>query len=483
MNPETFNIFFYFLPEIALAASAIILNILNSGEKVNRYSYHIFLSGTALSLIFSLSQAYFFPQQLFSGAFSADHYSYGAKVILSSAILFSAAVLNSSKTSPNKLVLQLVSFTGVLMMTGVSNIFIFFFAVQVILIPFYLLIHNFIKPVKKYYVTGSIFSGVMLYGFTLLYGLTGKTNFTDIAYSLSFDPVNSLVLNLAIVLIFTGIFFFTLSVPVNIISPAIAGKTDLSAVFHFTVIISAAVLFSAARFIFTVLHDLNNFLMIPGEINFQPEVNWKLLIIIVSCCSVIAGNFVLLWTYDLKKIFSFIIISQTGFLFIALISGTLNGVAVFITGLTVFAVNSAGIIYCLKVIAENHNAVKTSDLKGLGKHDKLIFISFVYFLASSAGFPLTAGFNLRLMFFSQPGINDISWLPPVSIISSLVFIYFIYKLTALIFSSASTARDNKKGTYRHFILLILLFYSIFASIFISPVIDWAKYCSNFIGIQ
>lgn len=481
MNPETFNIFFYFLPEIALAASAIILNILNSGKKVSRFSYHIFLSGAILSLIFSISQAYYFPQLLFSGALSADHFSYGAKLILSSAILFSAAVLNSKNTSPNTLVLQLVSFTGALFLAGVSNIFMIFFALQLMLVPFYLIMHKTIRPAKKYFITGSIFSGMLLYGLTLLYGITGRANFTEIAQSLSFNPVNTLVLNLSVVLILTGMLFFTLAVPVNVISPKISENIGLSSVFQFTVINTIAVLLLAARFIFIIFHDQNNFVTIPDAINFLPEVNWKLLIIIVSCCSVISGNFVLLWTYDLKKIFTFIVISQSGLLLIALTSGSVIGIAAFITGITVFAANSAGIIYCIKVIAENYKAVKTSELKGLGKNDKLIFISLIYFLASSAGFPLTAGFNLRLILFSLPGLNEMSWLAFVSIFSSLVFIYFVYKLTILIFNSSSTVQNNHKGTNRHFILLILLFYSIFASIFISQVLDWAKYCSNLFG--
>ena len=102
---------------------------------------------------------------------------------------------------------------------------------------------------------------------------------------------------------------------------------------------------------------------------------------VISAVSIIAGNFIILWQYDLKKkIVTYIIISQAGYILIGIISGSPEGISAMNFNLAVFAINSLGLFYCIKLVGLRYSVSDIAGLKGLGKNDKLLFLSFIFFL-------------------------------------------------------------------------------------------------------
>lgn len=483
MNQETINILFNFLPEITLSLTVLILNLFgNSAKKGNPFLYFVFTGGILFSVLFSYMQVYFAPQQLFGGMFLADHYSYGARVVLSSVMAVSSISFFGKKSQPIEFTLILVSYTGALLAVSASNIFMMFISMQIMVIPLYLLAYYHLKPAIRYFIFSSLFAAVMLYGITLLYGITGTGEYSSISKFLSFNPVNTLILILSVLLIVSGLAFTSLLAPFNLSFPLLSKNLKTGHFVQFSLINVIAVLFVLARFIFSVLHDHNVFVSSPEQISFISGVNWKLLLAIISVCSIIAGNLVILWQYDLKKIAAYIIISQSGYLLLGIISGSAAGLAAFITGIVVIAINSLGMIFCINQINTVYGITETKGLKSIGRNDKFLFLTFIFFLVSSAGFPLTAGFNSKLILYSLPNLENYFWLIAAGIISSVVFLYFIFRLTMLIFAGQNTQISPKIGTRPPIILLILLFSAIFFSIFVSPLLNWADYCSNLFGI-
>jgi NADH-quinone oxidoreductase subunit N len=394
----------------------------------------------------------------------------------------SAISFFDKKSQPFEFTLILVSYIGALLAVSSSNIFMMYISLQIMVIPLYLLIYYELKPGIKYFIFSSLFAAVMLYGITLLYGITGTGDYSSISKFLSFNPVNTLILILSVILIVSGLAFTSLLAPFNLSFPLLSKKLKTGHFVQFSLINVIAVLFVLGRFIFTVLKDHNTFISSAEQITYISGVNWKLLLAVISVCSVIAGNLVILWQYDLKKIAAFIIISQAGYLLIGIISGSAAGLAAFFTGIVVFAINSLGIIFCINLINNRYNVTETAGLKSLGKNDKFLFLAFIFFLASSAGFPLTAGFNSKLILYSLPNLDNYFWLIAAGIISSVVFLFFIFRLSVLIFSGQNTQNSPKIGTLPAIVLLILLFPIILFGIFVSPLLEWANYCSNLFGI-
>ena len=483
MNQETFNILFNFLPEITLALTVLILNVFASSDKnESPLAYSVFITGVILSALFSYAQAYYAPQQLLGGVFSADHYSYAARVILGSVMAISALTFFDKRSQSLEFSLILVSFIGALLAVSTSNIFMLFVSLQVMVIPLYLLVYYELKPAIRYFIFSSMFMAVMLYGITLLYGLTGSGEYSLISKYLSFNPFNTMILILSVVLITSGLSFISLLAPFNLSFPVIGSKLKTAHLVQFALVNVIAVLFVLGRFIYSTLHDQNTFLSSAEQISFMSGVNWKLLLAVISVCSILAGNLVILWQYDLKKIAAYIIISQSGYLLIGIISGSMAGLAAFISGAVVFAINSLGILLCINLITKSYSVTETAGLKALGKNNKLLFLSFIFFLTSSAGFPLTAGFNSKLMMYSLPNLESYFWLLASGIISSIIFLFFIFRLSVVIFTGKNPLNSPKIGTLPLIFLLFLLFSTILFGIFVSPLLNWANYCSNLSGI-
>lgn len=488
MNQEIFNILFNFFPELTLALTVIILNIPQGiGSKNNRYSYYIIISGILLSALFSLMQVCFAPQLLFSGTISADHFAYSGRVILTFGMLVIALGFYDKDYS-NDLSLVLVSVIGALLSVSSSNLFVLFISLQVMVIPLYLIIHYEIKPAIKYFIFSSIFMAVMLYGLSLIYGITGFGNYIEVSKFLSFNPYNELVIIIALIFVISGFTFLILTAPYNLNFPVLAEKIKLPHLAQFAIINVIVVVFVMARFFITVFHDSNTFITNVNQYNFITGINWQLMIAIISAISIIAGNFIILWQINLKKIVTYIIISQTGYILIGIISGSPDGISAIIFNMIVFAINSLGLLYCIKLINLRYNVNDIDSLKGRGKtqkqvrNDKLLFLSFIFFLLSSAGFPLSAGFTGKILLYISLWNTSFFWLIAVGILSSAVFLYFIFKLSIVIFSGQNSLKSSKNETLSLIILLILLIPNILLGFYFEPVLNWAKYCANFFGI-
>lgn len=489
MSQETLNIIFNFLPEITLAISVIILNIIQGfNSKPAKSGYIIFLSGAALAALFSLLQAYYAPQQLFNGIITADHFSYAGRVILLLTMLVSVLAFYSDSEVESNYTLILCSLIGALLSISASNIFVLFIALQVMVIPLYLLIYypkdvsHELKPAVKYFIVSSMFMAVMLYGITLIYGITGMSGYIDIAKFLSLNPFNTLALIIAVIMITTGFTFISLLAPYNLSFPLFSRKLNITHIAQFAVINVITILLVISRFFVTVFQDLNTFVNGADQYYLISGVNWQLMLAIISSVSIIAGNFVILWQYDLKKIVAYIIISQAGYILMGIISSSPAGMTASVFNLIVFAINGLGLLFCIKLISDRYSINDTISLKGLGKSDKFLFLSFIFFLISSAGFPLSAGFTGKIMLYISVGSTSYFWLIAVGILSTAVFLYFIFRLSLSIFTGKNAQKPPKFETLSLIILLILLLPNILLGIYFEPVLNWVNYCSNLFGI-
>jgi len=480
LNREIINILFNFLPEISLALTIIILNVTSGLKTKSGTGYFIFIAGITGSVISAIAQAYYFPQSLFSGVIAADHFAYGARVIITSAMLFVAIAL-CDKESLNDLSLVLISAIGALLSVSSSDIFVLFISLEVMIIPLYLLIYYSIRPAIKYFITSGVFMAAMLYGFTLLYGISGTGNMTEIAKFLSFNPYNNLVLIIAVILVTSGLSFISLSAPFNLSFPMLTEKIRIPHLAQFAVINITAILFVMLRFFTTIFHDYNTFINDPAYYNIINSVNWQLMLAVISGISVVAGNFIILWQYNLRKIFSYIIIAQAGYILMGIVSAKPDGINASIYNIMIAVINSLGLLYTIHLINQKYSVTEITGLKGSGRNDKFLFLSFIFFLISLAGFPLSGGFTGKIMLYISLGSTGYFWLIASGILSSAVFLYFIFRLSISLFSGYNVKNSAKTETKQVLILLFLIITDILSGFYIEPFLNWVKYISITIG--
>jgi NADH-quinone oxidoreductase subunit N len=315
-----------------------------------------------------------------------------------------------------------------------------------------------------------------------MFGICGTTGYYGISEYLSANSFNPLTLIVSVLLLVFAVGFRMMLFPFNFLFPALAEKIPIRhlALISVTSVITAAIVL--VRFFLTVFHDGNSFITGTGDYSIIPGVKWQLLISIISAASMITGGLVILWQRNLKKILAFIMISQAGNLLSGLACVSPEGTTAFLFNLVVMFITLIGLLFCISVFEDKFKAVTIDDLKQKGKSEPLLFFSFVFFICCTAGLPLTSGFSGRLMLIIAAISRDLLWLAAISILSSFVMFYFIYKITYAIFGGKPALEQVQLESHRKFILLVLLVPAILFGFYLSPLLNWVKFGAIILGI-
>lgn len=476
MNTEISNILFNFLPELALAAAIIILNIseFKPGQFKGLVKW-IVLTGFASAIFAAAIQAYSAPQFMFGGLWVSDHFSYGAKLMILSAGLL--IFLAADKSDSAQYSAMLLSVIGAVSAVSSANLAMMFVSLEIMSIPLLMLMGGSIRIRIKYFIYSAVTSAILLFGISLLYGLGGSMDYATIARTLSSGGVNTLTL--AAVLIFiTGGIIFKAGLPLfNFSVPYAAKESAYSTIGIMLITSSIAALFTLSRFYVTAFHDYSSFITEANSYLFIEGINRQLLAAIISAAAVITGNFVMLWQHDLKRILVFFTISQSGLLCATISAQSPEGTAALLFYSIIFAVNTGGMLSLFSYIEHTYGFTRLEELKSLAVSSPFIAVAIMIVTASAIGLPLTGGFTGRLLAYSALASSNLSWLAGLSILSSLPMFYFAFKLARSMYAKSNTTVSVKTETLSVIILLFLMLVIFLTGLFAAPFYDWAKYCS------
>lgn len=483
MNQEIINNLFNFLPEIILFTAILTLNFISLLRKGNSaVNYSVFIGGVILSAVFSLIQAGCAPQLVFGGLIVIDPFAYFGRVMISiSVLLISLVFFNSSSIVTEYTKILLFQAAAMLAVSSV-NFVILLVSVEVMSITLFLLLAGRITLIMKYFVYSAVTTCVMLYGFTLLYGITGSAGYYEMSSSLSSVPFNPLTLSISVVMILAGLFFKMMLPPFNFSFPLLAKNIEIRhlSLFLIPVIISGALVIT--RLTLMVFHDSNSFESGIEDYRLLADVNWVYLVSAIAGLSVLTGNLVILWQYNLKKIVTFITIGQAGYLLFGLVSASQEGTTALLYNIITAGSCITGLLYSVFLIEKNSGLTGINDLKGLGKSDPFLLIMFLFFLLLAAGLPLTGAFSGRVMLFEALASQGRIVLIGIAVLSSAGFYYFIFRSSLLFFKNSAEINYCKTETFHKIILLLLLLPAILPGVILTGFWNWLRFCSVIFGI-
>ncbi|MCI0449379.1 MAG: hypothetical protein L0Y79_06280 [Chlorobi bacterium] len=488
MEQEIINNLWNFLPEITLAFAIIILSFLPLLlKKSSKLILSFFLLFLVLTLVFALLQIYIPQQFLFNGTFVIDRFaSYGKILIIITTIIISVFLIINNKLQINGPPLLLIPSIalGSMLAVAASNLIALFISFELINISLYLLIYSKRKISIKYLITGLAVSGLMLYGITILYGLSGSMDYNIISKFLSENKYNYSTLIISVLLISSGLAYKILIFPFNIIYPSIAEKSESAATSVISIPAVIAGFSVITRFFLTIFNDTGSFSSSETAYRLIFTTKWDLFLAVLSAASIIIGNFVILWQTNLKRITAFTIISSCGYLLMGLISASPEGTAYLLAGLVIYSINSLGLIFCVELIESKFKITDIRSIKGIGLHSKILFIPFTIFIISSVGIVLTSGFIMKLLLFSSVISTPYYWLMIFGVLSQLVSMYFFFKLIVTLFQRKISGESIavRLETGNKIILLLLTIPSILLGLYFSPLLDFARYCSMIFGM-
>ena len=323
--------------------------------------------------------------------------------------------------------LIIASVLGMMVMASARDLISIFIALELLSIPAYMLAawkKNAAKGNEagiKYYLMGVFASAVMLYGMSLIYGLTGSTLLADIAGRLgSIEDTSAPIVTLAIVFVLVGFGFKVSAVPFHAWAPDTyeGAPTPVTAFFAAAPKVAAIALFT-------------RLLIEPfGHLAHQ----WQQIIIVSSILSMSLGAFAAITQSNIKRLMAYSSIGHIGYALVGLASGTQEGVRGVLIYMAVYIVMNIGtfaVILCMRQQGRMVEEIK--DLAGLSRTNPLLAGAMAVFMFSMAGIPPMAGFFSKLYVFLAAIEAQLYTLAVIGVLTSVVGAYYYLRIIKIMY--------------------------------------------------
>jgi len=354
------------------------------------------------------------------------------KLIVSLAALFAvlhAWTIKQSRPLPlDWLPIFLALLLGLYLMAMSVNLLAIYLSIELVSLSSYLLTalardRKASEGGIKYLLFGAVSSAIMLYGMSLLYGLTGTLDLTSSVVEAELAKNSLYVVYLAGILTLSGIFFKLSLVPFHVWTPDTydAAPTPIAA--FFSVGPKAAALLVLMR-VLTALPT-----------NFQTPLA------VVALASITLGNLSALWQTDAKRLLAYSSIAHAGFLLVGIVAFNETGfeAATFYIATYLF-INLAAFLLIDLLAQQRGGSLTLQEFSGLGTTQPLISVVLTLIMIALAGLPPTVGFTAKLLAFSalleayQTSANG--WLLAlfgIGLLNVVISLFFYLRIPLLLF--------------------------------------------------
>ena len=487
----------YYIPEIYLSALFLVLIL---ADLIFRPKKHHLLSVTSLiglagSLWFIWQQHAIVGQEIFFGMYVVDEFAIFFKYffvlsgILTVLLSMSSDELNSRISGLGEYYVLVVGMViGMVMMASSTDLVMILVSMELVSLAAYVLT-GYLKREKrsteaslKYLVYGAVSSGLMIYGFSILYGLTGETNISEISsvlLSRGYDPVTLMI---ASIMILAGIGYKVGVVPFHFWSPDVYEGAPIPVTAFLSVASKAAGFALLIRFFYVAVpHGAETGALTPGS-------EWLLLLMVLSVASMIYGNVVALWQKNVKRLLAYSSIAHGGYILLGIIVMDELGTQATLFYMLSYLFMNFGAFLVAVIIANKAGSENIDDYRGLGRRMPLAGAAMTVFLISLVGLPPTVGFVGKLMIFSALLAKGsvFVWLALVGILTSVISLYYymLIPLNMYLRESKQPLPDTiKAGFLPQLVTAGLMLLTLYFGLFFTPLSDFARYAVTLFGNQ
>lgn len=463
------------LPEIILVLGSFFVLLLGV-FKENSYKILNFLVLTTLFIIiFFLIFQFNEKKNFFSNFYNIDPFVNFIKLLILGSIIFTLLLTKQYLEKQNLLkfeflVIILLSAVGMFVMVSASNLIVFYLGLELQSLCLYIMASINTKSSKssesglKYFVLGSLASGLLLYGCSIVYGFSGTLNYTEIS---KFSSTETISLKFGLVFILCGIAFKVSAVPFHMWTPDVYEGSPTAVTTFFAIAPKVAAI---AAFV--------KFLNVP-YINYFNE--WKLLLLILSCASMFLGAVAAIAQSNLKRLMAYSSISHVGFILAGVTISTLEALNAVVIYTFIYVIMNIGIFSCILALKRKENYYENIfDLSGISKNHPLLALSFTILLFSLAGIPPLAGFFAKLYIFLAIIEQKMFYFAAFGLICAVIAGFYYLRLIKIIYfdpPKENFDQINSKGLKISIILstLIVLLFFIQPSFLTEITSDVIKY--------
>jgi NADH-quinone oxidoreductase subunit N len=276
----------------------------------------------------------------------------------------------------------------------------------------------------KYFVLGALSSGMLLYGASLVYGMTGSVSFSGIASVLK--DGTSLGVIFGLVFILAGLAFKISAVPFHMWTPDVyeGAPTPVTAFF------AAAPKIAAMALLVRVVEQA--FPHITGQ--------WQQIIVFIAIASMGLGAFAAIGQQNIKRLLAYSSIGHVGFALVGLSAGTAGGVEGVAIYMAIYLVTTLGTFGCVLAMRREGGYVEDiDDLAGLSKTHPMMAFILAMLMFSLAGIPPLAGFFAKWYVFVAAVEAKLYALAVIGVVTSVVGAYYYLRIVKIMYFDEAKA--------------------------------------------
>ena len=422
------------LPELVLVGAAFALLLLDLFiDERRRVVTHVLAIAALLAVAALIAAGVGGHGTVLNGMFvrdtMADVLKIAACVITALSLMYAWPFLRERDLYKGEVaVLMLFAVAGMMLLISAGSLVMVYLGLELLALCSYALValdrdsSLSSEAAMKYFVLGSLASGLLLYGMSLLYGATGTLDLAQLNAAVAGSGETTLLL-MGTVFLVAGIAFKFGAAPFHMWLP----DTYHGAPTPITVFIGSAPKLAAFAMAFRLL-----------EAGLGPlDERWRLLLAGLAVLSLVIGNVVALVQVNLKRMLAYSTVSHVGFLFLGLAAADAEGYAAAMFYAITYAIMSTAAFGAVVVLASRgFEADRIDDFKGLNARNPWLAGMMLVAMMSLAGIPPFLGFWAKLAVLRAAIHGDMLWLAIVGIVFAVIGCFYYLRVCKVMYFDA-----------------------------------------------
>ena len=333
-------------------------------------------------------------------------------------------------------VLGLFGVLGMMVMISAHNFLTLYLGLELLALVSYALVAFWrdspraSEAAMKYFVLGALASGLLLYGLSMIYGMTGSLDIATVAAALqAADEGMNVPLVFGLVFVVVALAFKLGAVPFHMWVPDVYDGAPTAVTLFIATAPKIAGFALLMRLLVEGLGPLHG--------------DWGGMLVVLAVLSLAVGNVIAIAQTSLKRMFAYSTIAHVGFLFMGILAGTETGYASAMFYIIVYALTSAGGFGMIILLSgRGFEADQLDDFRGLGQRSPWFAFMMLLLLFSMAGVPPTVGFFAKLAVIQAAIGAGYVWLGVYAVIFSIIGAFYYLRVVKLMFFDAPPTEER-----------------------------------------
>jgi NADH-quinone oxidoreductase subunit N len=465
------------LPEMIVLITAVIALLADIFFR-HRYSSIAFVcveAGLVLAGCVSFLLLGSFKTTILGGLFMSDDMAQLMKLFIYITVFLSFLysrdyIAERQMSSGDYYILGLFSTLGMMVLVSAHSLLTIYLGLELLSLPLYAMValrrtsSDASEAAMKYFVMGAIASGMLLYGLSFLYGVTGKLDLLDVANAVAANwQEQNMLLTFALVFILAGVGFKLAATPFHMWAPDVYQGAPTSV----TLLLSSAPKIAAIGMALRILT-----IALPDA-----WVQWQQILVVMALLSTGIGNLLAVTQSNLKRLLAYSAIAHVGYALFGILAANAAGYSAALYYIVVYAVMTVAAFGLLVLLSRNGVEVEeVDDLRGLNKRNPWIAFMMLIVMFSMAGVPPTVGFFIKLLVLKALVDVHLTWVAVFGLIFAVIGAYYYVRIVKVMyFDDAPDSIQIKLATPLNVIFslncLSLLYLGIFPSGLINACVN------------